>query len=211
MKRRFLSLILFAFVATALLFSFSSCSKGSDDDDDEDIECSNGSDNAGDGIDWSQVTVCGYSNDEVINCFNAINSFRTSGTSNTWYWNQDNSTKTILNNLSTFELNQDLCRVAELRAKELLKNFSHTRPNGQDCFTAYSDAGVSLSARGECIAAGYSTGANVTLGWREDNENYNGQGHRRILLASDATKVGIAYVYYPDSRYHYYWALVTAN
>ncbi len=197
MKRRFLFLLLTAFVASAMLFSFSSCSKGGDDDEDD--------------IDWSKVTVYGYGEDEVTNCFNAINSFRTSGTSYTWYWNQDNSTKTILSNLSTFELNQDLCRVAELRAKELLKNFSHTRPNGQNCFTAYSDAGVSLSARGECIAAGYSTGASVTTGWREDNERYAGQGHRRILLASDATKVGIAYVYYPDSKYHYYWALVTAQ
>lgn len=196
MKRRFLFLLLTAFVASAMLFSFSSCSKGDDDEDD---------------IDWSKVTVYGYGEDEVTNCFNAINSFRTSGTNDTWYWNQDNATKTILTNLSTFELNQDLCRVAELRAKELLKKFSHTRPNGQDCFSAYSDAGVSLSSRGECIAAGYSTGASVTTGWREDNERYAGQGHRRILLASDATKVGIAYVYYPDSKYHYYWALVTAQ
>lgn len=194
MKRRFLFLLLTAFVASALLFSFSSCSKGGDDDEDD--------------IDWSKVTVYGYGEDEVTNCFNAINSFRTS---NTWYWNENNTSQVSVTGRSAFVLNQDLCRVAELRAKELLKKFSHTRPNGQDCFSAYSDAGVSLSARGECIAAGYSTGESVTLGWREDNERYAGQGHRRILLASNATKVGIAYVYYPDSDYHYYWALVTAQ
>lgn len=193
MKRRFLFLLLSAFVASAMLFSFSSCSKGDDDEDD---------------IDWSKVTVYGYGEDEVTNCFNSINSFRTS---NTWQWNETNTVQVPVTGRTAFELNQDLCRVAELRAKELLKKFSHTRPNGQDCFSAYSDAGVSLSARGECIAAGYSTGASVTTGWREDNERYAGQGHRRILLASNATKVGIAYVYYPDSKYHYYWALVTAQ
>ena len=195
MKRRFLFLLLTAFVASAMLFSFSSCSKGDDKDDDED------------NIDWSQVTVYGYGEDEVTNCFNAINTFRTS---NTWYWNENNTSQVPVTGRSAFVLNQDLCRVAELRAKELLKKFSHTRPNGKDCFTAYQDEGVSLSPRGECIAAGYSTGASVTTGWREDNENYAGQGHRRILLDSQATKVGIAYVYYPDSQYHYYWALVTS-
>ncbi|MBQ2463793.1 MAG: CAP domain-containing protein [Treponema sp.] len=194
MKRRFLFLLLTAFVASAMLFSFSSCSKGDDDDEDD--------------IDWSKVTVYGYGEDEVTNCFNAINSFRTS---DTWQWNETSTVQVPVTGRSAFVLNQDLCRVAELRAKELLKKFSHTRPNGQDCFSAYSDAGVSLSARGECIAAGYSTGASVTTGWREDNERYAGQGHRRILLASNATKVGIAYVYYPDSKYHYYWALVTAQ
>lgn len=176
MKRRFLFLLLSAFVASALLFSFSSCSKGDDEEDD---------------IDWSKVTVYGYGEDEVINCFNAINSFRTSGTSYTWYWNQDNSTKTILSNLSTFELNQDLCRVAELRAKELLKKFSHTRPNGQDCFSAYSDAGVSLSARGECIAAGYSTGASVTTGWREDNERYAARDTGEFFLHLTQQKLAL--------------------
>ncbi|MBO4387375.1 MAG: hypothetical protein J5817_10245 [Treponema sp.] len=196
MKRRFLIPLLTAFLASALLFSFSSCSKGDDKDDDED------------NIDWSQVTVYGYGEDEVTNCFNAINTFRTS---NTWYWNENNTSQVPVTGRSAFVLNQDLCQVAEIRAKELLKRFSHTRPNGKGCFTAFQDAGVSLSAKGECIAAGYSTGVSVKEGWQEENKNYAGQGHRRILLASNATKVGIAYVYYPDSDYHYYWALVTAD
>ena len=191
MKRRFLLSLLTVLVASALLFSFASCSKDDDEDD----------------IDWSKVTLATSSDDEVINCFNAINAFRTS---NTWQYKSD-GTKEDITGRSAFVISEDLCRVAQLRAKELLKNFSHTRPNGKGCFTAFNDAGVSLSPRGECIAAGYSTGVSVTNGWWEENENYNGQGHRRILLAGDATKVGIAYVYYPDSKYKYYWALVTAN
>ncbi|MBO7612631.1 MAG: hypothetical protein J6S81_02275, partial [Treponema sp.] len=84
-------------------------------------------------------------------------------------------------------------------------------PNGGDCFSAYQDAGVSLSPRGECIAAGYSTGESVANGWREEDKNYAGQGHRRILLAANASKVGIAYAYKDNDMYGYYWALVTAQ
>ena len=74
----------------------------------------------------------------------------------------------------------------------------------------FSEAGVSLSPAGECIAAGYSTGVSVANGWREEDKNYAGQGHRRILLKAEATKVGIAYVYSSGSPYGYYWALVTS-
>lgn len=188
MKRRFLSLILFAFVATALLFSFSSCSKGSDDDD-EDIDVD------------VDVDV------EVMNCFNTINDFRTS---DTWQWDESNTTQVAVTGRSALVLDEGLCRVASIRARELVQNFDHTRPNGSSCFTAFSEAGVSLSPAGECIAAGYSTGVNVANGWREEDKNYAGQGHRRILLKAEATKVGIAYVYSSGSPYGYYWALVTS-
>ena len=187
MKRRFLFLLLSAFVASALLFSFSSCSRGSDDDDD-DIDVN---------ID-----------DQVLSCFETINTFRTS---NTWQWDEGNTTQVPVTGRAAFVLDEDLCRVASIRASELVQNFDHTRPNGSSCFTAFSEAGVSLSPAGECIAAGYSTGVSVANGWREEDKNYAGQGHRRILLAAGATKVGIAYVYYPDSEYGYYWALVTAQ
>jgi len=187
MKRRFLFSLLSAFVASALLFSFSSCSKGSDDDDDDDIDVN---------ID-----------EQVLSCFETINTFRTS---NTWQWDEGNTTQVPVTGRAAFVLDEDLCRVASIRARELVQNFDHTRPNGSSCFTAFSEAGVSLSPAGECIAAGYSTGVSVANGWREEDKNYAGQGHRRILLAAGATRVGIAYVYSPGSSYGYYWALVTS-
>ena len=40
------------------------------------------------------------------------------------------------------------------------------------------------------------------MGWREDNENYAGQGHRRNMLSSDYNCVGIGHVYY--NGFHYW-------
>ncbi|MCR5318523.1 MAG: hypothetical protein K6E22_09875 [Treponema sp.] len=182
MKRRFLFLLLTAFVASAMLFSFSSCSKGGDDEDDID--------------------------EQVKICFETINAFRTS---NTWQWDEGNTTQVPVTGRAALVLDKDLCRVASIRARELVQNFDHTRPNGSSCFTAFSEAGVSLSPAGECIAAGYSTGVSVANGWREEDKNYAGQGHRRILLAANASKVGIAYAYKDNDMYGYYWALVTAQ
>ncbi|MBQ2480724.1 MAG: hypothetical protein II516_05710, partial [Treponema sp.] len=110
MKRRFLFSLLTAFVASALLFSFSSCSKG-DDDDEDDID------------------------EQVKICFETINAFRTS---NTWQWDEGNTTQVPVTGRAALVLDKDLCRVASIRARELVQNFDHTRPNGSSCFTAFS-------------------------------------------------------------------------
>ena len=39
-----------------------------------------------------------------------------------------------------------------------------------------------ILAPGENIAAGYESAAAVFDGWREENESYEGQGHRRNML-----------------------------
>jgi uncharacterized protein YkwD len=43
-------------------------------------------------------------------------------------------------------------------------------------------AGQDFGAGGENIAAGYESAAAVFDGWREENESYEGQGHRRNML-----------------------------
>ena len=50
------------------------------------------------------------------------------------------------------------------------------------CFTVLDDLGIIYSTAGENIAAGNKTGSKTFLQWKEDNENYNGQGHRRNML-----------------------------
>ena len=37
--------------------------------------------------------------------------------------------------LEPLELDEDLVRLANIRAEEIVENFSHTRPNGTSCFT----------------------------------------------------------------------------
>lgn len=52
-------------------------------------------------------------------------------------------------------MNKYLQEAAMQRAAECAFNFDHTRPDGTKCYTAFPNSGY---ARGENIAAGYSTG-----------------------------------------------------
>ena len=128
-----------------------------------------------------------------------INSFRTG--SDAWYWNSDNSTKTTYSSgaLGTLKLDAKLEQIAMERARELAVVFSHTRPNGTSCFSL-SVGGVQSWA--ENIAAGYSSPSSVFSAWREDNDSYSGQGHRRNMLGSGYTAVGFGCFYHQGT---YYW------
>ena len=159
-------------------------------------------------VDYSSVVA--NTDEKVLECFNLTNAFRTG--SEAYYLNEDNSTTTsLVGKLSELTLDEDLCRAAQIRANEIVKSFSHTRPNGEKCFTVLSDLSISYSAAGENIAAGSSTGSGTFTQWKEDDENYSGQGHRRNMLGKDFTKIGIAYSYDASSTYKYYWAMILSN
>lgn len=163
---------------------------------------------AGNSDDGQTVT---FTVDEQIQaCFDLTNDFRTG--SEAWYWNEDNSTKTsLVGKLGTLTLDEDLCKAAQVRANEIVQSFSHTRPNGKDCFSVLRDLNISYSAVGENIAAGNKTGSATFLQWKEDNEQYSGQGHRRNMLSSNFTKIGLAYTYDANSTYKYYWVMILAK
>ena len=143
-----------------------------------------------------------YGQTEARKIFNMINEMRTSST-DAWYWNEDDTTKTTCNALSELAYDYDLERLAMKRAAEIALSYSHTRPNGGRSFSVYSEEGITnWRALGENIAAGYLSAEAVNMGWREDNENYVGQGHRRNMLSADFNCVGIGHVYY--NGYHYW-------
>lgn len=99
---------------------------------------------------------------------------------------------------SPLSLNSALCDVAQLRADEIVKSFSHTRPNGTSCFTALNEAGISYRTCGENIAAGQSSPASVMDSWM------NSDGHRANILNGDFSSIGIGYVK-ASSGYGHYW------
>jgi len=147
-----------------------------------------------------------------------INAFRTG--SEAWYWNEDNSAKVYCEGLQPLEYSYELEQVALLRAKELteLLSYTHTRPDGTGYWTAYQDVGCGLTATGECWACKfYETYGNTTYGYysapdvvtslRENNADYSGQPHRRILL-SESKYVGAAYIIVGTDHY---WVLEFAN
>lgn len=140
-----------------------------------------------------------YGQTEARTMLDMINKFRTG--KDAWYWNEDNKTKTNceLGNL-TYDYNLE--KIAMQRAAEIALEYSHTRPNGEMCFSIYPEG---YFAAGENIAAGngpYSSAKAIFTAWQETNEKYDGQGHRRNMLSSNFKSVGIGHVYY--NGFHYW-------
>lgn len=87
--------------------------------------------------------------------------------------------------LSPLAQDKGAAEVAHLRAKEIVKSFSHTRPDGSSCFTAAKELGVTYRSAGENIAYGYPTPQKVVEGWM------NSEGHRKNILSTSFSKIGI--------------------
>lgn len=139
-----------------------------------------------------------YGQQEARDMLQLVNAFRTNP-SEAWYWNEDDQTKTTESDLQPLTYDYSLEKAAMLRAAEVAFSFSHTRPNGERCFTAYQDS--SYQAYGENIAAGQSTGSSVFTSWQENDDQYAGQGHRRNMLGRKFNAIGIGHVYYNGTHY----------
>ena len=126
---------------------------------------------------------------EAQNMLKLLNEFRTGD--DTWYWNKDNTTWTTETGLKTLKYDPELEKVAIVRAYEIAVSFSHTRPDGSKWSTAFPKGNY---YKAENLAAGYETAAEAFEGLKEENEKYEGQGHRRNMLGRPFTRVGIAAV-----------------
>ncbi|MCH5194570.1 MAG: hypothetical protein J1F11_11450 [Oscillospiraceae bacterium] len=95
-----------------------------------------------------------------------------------------------------------LNEIAQMRANELTQKFSHTRPDGSSCFTAFDEAGVVNMAAAENIAAGQKNSKEVMNSWM------NSPGHKSNILNSSYTKIGVGCV---KSGGKYYWVQVFSD
>jgi len=93
-------------------------------------------------------------------------------------------------------LADDLQEATAIRARELLQNFSHTRPDGSDCFSVMRNRGRTC---GENIAAGNATAAATVEQWMHSD------GHRKNILNPAFRELGVGYAYEDYSTYHHYW------
>ncbi len=84
--------------------------------------------------------------------------------------------------LSALTMDKSLLDAAMLRAAECNVYYSHTRPNGEQCFSAFPSFGGMLA---ENIAIGYRSAADVMDGWM------NSPGHRANILTQEFESVGI--------------------
>lgn len=122
-----------------------------------------------------------------------------------FYYDEAHRVLTLVNQirsqygLNTLTWDSELEKTAALRAAECSVSFSHTRPNGTSCFTAYPSG---LFLGGENIAAGTATDTaeEVVNLWM------NSPGHRANILNPDYTTMAVGLVYVGGTRYGYYWS-----
>lgn len=105
--------------------------------------------------------------------------------------------------LAPFELDEKMCQAAEIRASEIVDNFSHTRPDGSEYNTTFEEVGFKRRWCAENIAGGKADAEATVQQWMKST-----MGHREIILTPEYTHIGTAVVYAPNSRYKYYWDLL---
>lgn len=89
--------------------------------------------------------------------------------------------------LSPLKNSSKLQGAAYQRAKEIRTLFSHTRPNGETCFTVLGEHGISYMVAGENIAYGQRTPEDVMYAWMHS------EGHRNNIMSKNFGTVGIGY------------------
>lgn len=89
--------------------------------------------------------------------------------------------------LAPVTMNVTLTKAANVRSKEIVTSFSHTRPNGSSFSTAITQQGMNYRGAGENIAYGQFTPEQVMDGWM------NSSGHRANILNKNYTTIGVGY------------------
>lgn len=93
----------------------------------------------------------------------------------------------------------ELLDAAAIRAEEITRYYSHTRPNGQPHSSLIRDGKYTV---GENIAAGYTSPESVVKGWMDS------PGHRANILNPDYNEIGVGYAYSDNGEYNHYWVQV---
>lgn len=101
--------------------------------------------------------------------------------------------------LGELKLSKELNAAANVRAKELVESFSHIRPDGRDCYTVLTDAGIMYSSVGENIAMDFSSAKKVMEAWM------NSDGHRANIMSDNYTDMGVGYY---QKGNHTYWVQI---
>ena len=95
------------------------------------------------------------------------------------------------------KLSRELFRPASIRAREITKIFSHTRPNGLPFNSTFY--GIEYNIVGENIAAGQTSCEMVMRQWMDS------PGHRANILNKKYKYLGVGYLYDKNTRYKHFW------
>ena len=99
--------------------------------------------------------------------------------------------------LPALTVDRGAASAAQVRAKEIERSFSHTRPDGSSFNSALTEAGVNSRGAGENIAYGQNSPEKVMEGWM------NSSGHRANILNSSYTSIGVGH--YQNASGVNYW------
>lgn len=105
--------------------------------------------------------------------------------------------------LGPLSLDETMMAGAETRANEQKKAFSHTRPDGRDCFSIFAELNIPANYRGENVGMGGICSADAIM-----NMWMNSEGHRANIMNPKFSRIGVGY--YESGNYGY-WAQIFAN
>ncbi len=96
----------------------------------------------------------------------------------------------VKNGLHTLTADWELSRVARYKSQDMKDNkyFAHNSPTYGTPYQMMKSFGITYRSAGENIAQGYSTPQAVVNGWM------NSAGHRKNILNSSFTRIGVGYV-----------------
>lgn len=105
--------------------------------------------------------------------------------------------------VSPLTLDMTLCQAATVRAIEMDNTgvFSHTRPDGTDCWSVFKLYGITYRTCGENIAMGQRTPAQVVESWR------NSPGHYANMVKAGFGKLGVGM----SNSNRIYWVQMFTN
>ena len=109
------------------------------------------------------------------------------------------------NGLPAVTLDPELTRLAAAQADVMAKRDKLDHAAGKPFVQRLKASGYDAKTAAENISAGYHTLAEAFSGWRDSPP------HRDNMLLKGATRMGIAAVYTPTSKYKVYWALILAE
>ena len=92
----------------------------------------------------------------------------------------------------------ELTQTAVVRAVETISRFSHVRPDGRSCFTAFDENKVPYKKGGENIGKGQISPSEIVTAWMDS------PGHKGVILNGDYKHTGVGVAM--DSKGLLYWA-----
>jgi len=109
------------------------------------------------------------------------------------------------NGLPAVTLDPELTRLAAAQADVMAKRDKLDHAAGKPFVQRLKASGYDAKTAAENISAGYHTLAEAFSGWRDSPP------HNANMLLKGATRMGIAAVYTPTSKYKVYWTLILAE